>query len=187
MCRESASRLAAGTAGILLVLLTLPLSDLSASDTDTEDPWRAFRPLLGRWEGVGTGFGSVSDVTHEWSFAIDGKFLQLRTRSVTRADDGQGEVHEDIAFLSHDTDHDTFVFRQFLSEGFVNTYDVKIDPADGAVLLFAFRECESAGGMRAQLRLTFASAEEYAMALDLASSPDGEFRPCQDMKMRKVR
>lgn len=68
----------------------------------------------------------------------------------------------------------------------MNTYDVRFDPVNNEVLLFAHRECESAGGMRAQLTLSFVSDQEYVMTLDLASSPDGDFRPCQEMRMRKV-
>jgi len=123
-------------------------------------------------------------VTHDWSFVIDGHFLELRTRSLALPDSA---LHEDVAYLSLDTDRDAFVFRQFLSEGFVNTYDVRVEAGDPGKVLFAYRECESAGGMRAQLRLSFVSEDEYVMTLDLATDPEGEFRPCQEMRMRRVR
>jgi len=180
--REVVSRGAA-----VLVLLPLLWSGAAvASEPAAGEVWAPFRPFPGTWEGVAHGFGAVSDVTHEWSFVLGGRFLRLRTRSVVRGEDGPGEVHEDVAYLSHDTDRDAFVFRQFLSEGYVNTYDVRTDPDDPGAFLFAYRDGESAGGMRAQLRFRFTSDDAYDAALDLASA-EGEFRPCQEMEMHRAR
>jgi hypothetical protein len=145
--------------------------------------WAAFVPLVGEWRGEGSGFGAVSDVDHEWSFAVQGKFLQLRTRSVQRAEAGAGEVHEDVGYLSHDKDAGAFVFRQFLSEGFVNTFDVEID---GQTIRFQHRLSESAGGMRARMQLRFLSEDEYEMVLDLAA-PGKDFAACQEMRLKRVR
>lgn len=170
-----------------LLLAALSTFPALAADAGAPDEWAPFRRLVGEWQGVANGFGGTSDVTHEWSFVMGGHFLRLRTRSVVRAENGDGEVHEDVAYLSRDTDHDAFVFRQFLSEGYVNTYEVRIDPDDPDAYLFAWRESESAGGMRAQLRFRFTPDGGYDAALDLASSAEGEFRPCQEMAMRKVR
>jgi hypothetical protein len=95
--------------------------------SDEVDIWNPLKPLVGKWRGEGSGFGDVSDVTHEWKFVLRGKFLRLRTKSITRTKDKAGEFHEDTGFLSRDTDHDKFVFRQFLSEGFVNTFEVILE------------------------------------------------------------
>jgi hypothetical protein len=144
----------------------------------------AFRPLLGTWQGEGTGFGSVSDVTHEWEFAVGGQFLRLRTRSVQRPEYGSGEAHEDVGYLSHDADEDGFVFRQFLSEGFVNTFDVKTE-ADGTVV-FEHRDSESSGGMRVRMHIRFTAEDAYDAVLDLAS-PGKEFVSCQEMHMKRTK
>ena len=88
------------------------------------DPWEGLRPLVGRWQGEGAGFGNTSSVTHDWDFVLADHFLRLRTRSVSAGKDGAEEVHEDIGFVSLDTARDSFVFRQFLSEGYVNTFDL---------------------------------------------------------------
>lgn len=91
-----------------------------------------------------------------------------------------------IGFLSLDKDHDVFVFRQFLSEGFVNTFDVSIESGEKPTIVFAYREAESAGGMRVRMSLTFVAEGEYEMVLDLAG-PGKDFASCQQMVMKKVR
>jgi len=128
----------------------------------------------------------VSDVSHRWEFVIGEHFLRLRTRSVSRAADGTEEVHEDVGYVSYDADRERFVFRQFLSEGYVNTYDVNVLGDDPPAIDFAYRDAESAGGMRAQMRLVFTSPNEYEMVLDLAASGQ-PFVACQTMTMNRVR
>ncbi len=169
-----------------LIVLTLVLfwGCGSACADDAADAWRHYRPLVGHWIGAGSGFGVVSDVEHHWEFVIHDKFLRLQTRSTARQEDGAGEVHEDVGYLSQDTDRSAFVFRQFLSEGSVNTFDMSTTDREPATLLFGVRESESAGGMRVQMRLTFLSANEYEMVLELAG-PGKDFSPCQTMRMKR--
>jgi len=167
-----------------MVIAALLFATVAYGQSDT-DKWSGFRPLEGRWTGEGEGFGSVSDVTHEWGLALEGHFLQLQTVSTVRAAAGDGEVHEDVGFLSFDTDRSSYVFRQFLSEGYVNTFDVSILEGENLKILFAARESESAGGMRAQMRLEMLSDSEYEMVLDLAM-PGKDFSACQTMRMKRV-
>lgn len=170
---------------IAVLIPTLLLCASSTPAQDTGDLWQGFQPLVGRWSGEGEGFGSVSSITHAWEFVFDGKFLRLRTTSTTRAGDGQDEIHEDVGFLSYDRDHSAFVFRQFLSEGFVNTFDVSVGGESDRSILFGARESESAGGTRVQMRLRFLSETEYEMVLNLAT-PGKEFSPCQHMRLKRV-
>ena len=144
-----------------------------------EDVWAPFRALEGTWTGESTGFGTTSDVSHTWTFVLGGKFLHLTTVATPR-DEGS-EVHEDVGYLSHDTDRGVFVFRQFLGEGFVNTFDMKVD---GDTLHFTPVSAESAGGMRVRMRLTFTGADTYTMELDMAG-PDQDFSTSQEMTMRR--
>ncbi|MGD9545982.1 MAG: hypothetical protein AB7V45_00415 [Candidatus Krumholzibacteriia bacterium] len=118
-------------------------------------------------------------MTHTWEFIFDRTFLRLTTESR----DSAGGVHRDVGYLSRNTDNGTFVFRQFNSEGFVNTYDVLAGP-DGSGLNFAYRECESAGGMKARMILAMFGKEKYEMTLELARG-NMEFSPCQSMTMRR--
>ncbi len=161
---------------------------VGSSEPSEEDVWQPYRLLAGGWKGEGSGFGIVSDVTHEWEFVMGGEFLRLKTRSVPRDMESSAEVHEvheDVGYLSLDTDRDAFVFRQFLSEGFVNTFDVTADTDGFVKIVFEYRESESAGGMRARMLLEFVSQTEYEMVLELAGTGK-DFAPCQNMHMRKI-
>lgn len=158
---------------------------VGSSEPSEKDVWQPYRLLVGEWRGEGSGFGVVSDVSHNWAFVMDGKFLRLKTRSVPRDMESSAEVHEDIGYLSLDTDRDVFVFRQFLSEGFVNTFDVTADTNGLAKIVFEYRESESAGGMRARMLLEFVSQTEYEMVLELAGTGK-DFAPCQNMHMIKI-
>ncbi len=150
-----------------------------------DDPWAGLRPLIGKWEGTGAGFGTTSTVSHEWDLVLGDHFLRLQTRSVSVGKDGAEDVHEDVGYVSLDSDRRAYVFRQFLSEGFVNTYDLAVRAGENQGIEFSHREAESAGGMRAQMRLTFVGAEEYGLVLDLA--PAGkDFVACQEMHLRRA-
>ena len=173
-----------------VVCLTIYLFEMERpAVAQSEGDWGIFQTLIGTWIGEGAGFGDVSDITHEWSPVVSGQFLRLQTRSVQRQG---GEVHEDIGLLSRDRETDSFVFRQFLSEGYVVTYDVGVEKAgepagspEGSLIVFRFREAESTGGMQARMRLTFVGNDQYEMVLELAA-PGGEFAPCQQMHFSKV-
>lgn len=171
---------------IWIAMLSVLLWGTGSAGEAGDDAWQGLRPLVGEWRGEGSGFGNVSDVTHTWEFAIQERFLRLRTSSTIRGKEGPGAVHEDVGYLSRDSDRSAFVFRQFLSEGFVNVFDVSFANGEGATILFGERASESAGGMRAQMRLEFISDTEYEMVLDLAM-PGKEFAACQWMRMKKAR
>jgi hypothetical protein len=128
--------------GAAAVLATPAAAVAQTAREPAEAVWTALRPLVGQWRGEGSGFGALSDVAHDWTFVVQGNFLELRTRSVPRAEDGEGEVHEDVGYLSYDKDTDAFVFRQFLSEGVVNTFDILVED-EGRTIRFDHRHTES--------------------------------------------
>jgi hypothetical protein len=171
------------TLGFFALTMLSPIDSIQAQDPT--DHWLPFRALVGVWEGSGEGFGSISNVSHHWDFVIADGFLRLHTRSISTAEDGTQESHEDVGYLSFDADEGSFVFRQFLSEGYVNTYDVTVGGDDRGTIDFAYRDTESAGGMRARMHLVFSGDNQYEMILDLAD-PGEDFVACQWMRMRKV-
>ena len=144
-----------------------------------------FQLLVGEWEGTGEGFGSTSEVHHKWEFVLQNKFLRLSTRSIATTENGSQEIHEDIGYLSFDGDNGTWVFRHFLSEGYVNTFDIIVRGENADTIEFKHRESESAYGGRAQMHLVFSGSDEYEMILDLAD-PGADFVACQWMRMKKA-
>jgi hypothetical protein len=168
------------------LVVTASVHQASAQSPRADDLWGPFQPLVGVWEGKGSGFGTVSDVSHRWEFVIGDRFPRLLTRSIAPTEDGSLEVHEDVGYVSNDTDRGVFILRQFLSEGYVNTFDVTVRGGDPAVIEFAYRETEGAGGIRARMWLTLLDADRYEMVLDLAGAGEG-FVACQTMEMERVR
>ena len=162
-----------------MILLLACLMIVATAAMAEDDAWAPYRALQGTWIGEGTGFGETSDVSHTWTFVLDGKFLRLTTVSTPR---GEGSaVHEDVGYLSLDTDRGVFAFRHFLSEGFVNTFDMEVD---GETLRFTPKDSESAGDMQVRMRLIFTGSDTYTLELGLAT-PDQDFTTSQTMTMRR--
>jgi hypothetical protein len=154
-----------------------------ASQTNP-DKWGPVRFLLGSWKGMGDDGSTVS---HHYEFVLQDKFIRSQTRSVAVPESGDlsGEIHEDVGYFSFDPDRNTIVFRQFLSEGFVNTYILDPQNASSDSLVLTSESCEGAGDMRARLIIKAYSNDEYRMILELASSGKA-FVPCQDLTMIRV-
>jgi hypothetical protein len=170
---------------LLLVCFDLLVGGTAAAQPPPEgDPWQILHRLEGRWAGTSEGFGVVSDLTHEWAWVIDDTYLRLRTRSVPRDSAHAQDVHVDVGYMSWDTEHSAFVFRQFLNEGYVNTYDIVVKEEKGPTIVFEYREVESGKGLRARMELVFRSEDQYEMALELAF-PGKDFVGCQTMRVRR--
>jgi len=164
--------------------LTIPLA---AENPESVDPWAPVRVLLGEWRGVGSGVGGTSQVRHTYDLILNDKFVHSTTRSEFQPKEGEskGEIHEDLGFFSFDSDRGKLVFRQFLSEGFVNTYVLKALQPGSNRLVFTSESTESAGGMAARLTFTFEGPDRYKLVLELAS-PGKDFFSCQDLAMERV-
>jgi hypothetical protein len=171
-----------------LAALTVQLGALSAvSAPEADDPWGPLRVLIGNWKGEGTGLGGDATVEHSYGFILQDRFLHTKTRSVgeARPDGTAGELHEDWGIFSYDSDRNGIVLRQFLTEGFVNTYALGEPVAEGA-LVFTTESTESAGGTQARLTFEVLNENEYRQILELAP-PGKDFFRCRTMHMRRVK
>ncbi len=106
-------------------------------------------------------------------------------RNQPKEDGTPGEIHEDWGFFSFDSDREKIVFRQFLSEGFVNTYVLGDAEPGAGVLVFTSESTEGAGGMAARLTFTFDGMNAYRLVLELAP-PGKDFFACQTLMMLRV-
>jgi len=171
----------------LITVVLLVVANVDAQDTpQIVDPLEQVASLEGVWQGVGEGFGQTSKVTHEWERILDGNFLRLKTRSVSKGESGEESVHEDVGYVSWSKGEGVLRFRQFLNEGFVNTF--RVDQVKDTTLGFNF-EPESTEGednLVARMTLRFDRPNEYEMILELGSKGK-PLKACQMMKLKKVK
>ena len=170
--------------GLIFGFVLAALAVTVSATTPEKDRWEPIRFLLGSWEGSGEN----SSVTHEYAVVLQDKFIKSRTRSETEPKNGAtvGEVHEDEGFFSYDPQRATIVFRQFLSEGFVNTYVLEPRESSSEPLVFTSESCEGAGNLRARLIIHPLSPDQYRMVLELAS-PGKDFAACQTLTMQRIK
>jgi len=177
------SRSTRGSSLLFLMLGAALLVLDTARAADRVDPLAPLRFLLGSWEGG----SDAAVVTHTYELVLQDRFIQSRTRAEETNPRGEAtaEVHEDVGFFSYDQDRDQIVLRQFLSEGYVNTYSLTAQDASNDSLVFTSSSTEGAGGMRARLTIHRTAPDAYEMRLDLAA-PGKEFFTCQHLVMRRV-
>ena len=170
---------------VALAIMLCPLALSGQQDGEAPDHWAPLRQLLGTWQGGDRTSRATSHVTHVYEFVLGDTFIRSRALAVFDPGEGEaiGEVHEDVGYFSYDSDRSVLVFRQFLSEGFVNTYVLEDSGPDA--LVFVSEARESAGGMRARLTFRFAGRGRYDLALDLAS-PGKDYWTCQQLTMRRA-
>ncbi len=170
------------TAGLLLAL-----GSSWAAEPEASDPWKVIRFFVGEWAGTGTGLGGRAETRHRYEPVLEQQFIRMTTRAVfeLREGDAEPETHEDIGFFSYDSERRKIMLRQFLSEGFVNTYVLDEVGDDARLLIFNTVSAEGASGTRARLRYEILGDDEYRLVLELAP-PGRDFFACRDLVMRRV-
>ncbi len=131
--------------------------------------WAAFEFFSGEWTGMESATFGEGRGERTYELVLQGAYLLSRNRSVFAPQEGlpDGDVHDDWSVFSFDTDRDTYVLRQFNSEGFVNTF--VLDPSSSLPeqLIFVLEESENARGTRATLTLTRVDADSFDEVFDL--------------------
>ncbi len=167
---------------VLTVLSALALASVAgAQDKQPANTWEPFEYFLGEWEGTGKGNNTTSRVRTEFALVLDGQFVQVSNHSVTEPAEGEseGDVHEDVGYISYDKSRDTYVFRQFHAEGFVNQYVLESVAPDGKRIVFVTESIEGiSAGWRARTTYHIDNDNEFHVLFDLAS-PEKEFSTCQ--------
>ena len=133
--------------------------------------WTAFEFLVGKWKGSGQGEPGTSRVRREYQFVLNGKFLQVKNQSVydPQEKNPSGEVHEDWGLISYDRNRETFVFRQFHVEGFVNQYVLEASNDEGSPIRFVTEAIENIPrGWRASETYRKVSNDEFVETFELA-------------------
>jgi hypothetical protein len=169
---------------LYLVLLTGPAGGQSPTEPDR---FETFRFFLGAWEGSGEGRPGKSRVSREYALVLDGRFIEVRNRSLYAPQEGNpGEDHRDVGYLSFDSARGKYVLRQFHVEGFVNQYVHESTSEDGKTLTFVTEAIENIPpGWRARETYLLAGPDELVERFELAE-PGRAFELYSETRLRRV-
>lgn len=143
----------------------------------TADPWEPFRYFLGRWRGIGSGNPGESQVEREYKLVLNEQFIQIINRSVYEPQERnpEGEVHEDIGYLSFDRSRQRHILREFHVEGYVNQYMLEDwDPGRKTLVLRTEAIENIPPGWQARTTYEILGENEFRETFDLAG-PDQEW------------
>ena len=174
---------------LLLLVIALLGSPMGAQQgASRPDRFAALRFLAGTWRGDQSGQPGRGTAERTYQFILNDRFLQETNRSTypPQEKNKNGEVHHHMSMISYDTARKLFVFRQFHTEGFVNTY-VQQPTADDKTIVFVSEAIEnSPSGYRARETYTILSRDEFTERFDVAE-PGKEFEVYSEARFRRVR
>lgn len=169
-----------------VVLAFLPLL-FAPQTTPPADRFEPFRFFLGKWEGEGQGKPGKSRVTREYTLVLDGRFIEVRNRSLYAPQEGNpGEDHRDVGYMSFDAARNKHVLRQFHVEGFVNQYVHDSTSEDGKTIVFVTEAIENIPpGWRARETYSLQAPNELIERFELAE-PGKEFELYSETRLRRI-
>ena len=141
----------------------------AAQQGETPDRWSAFEFFVGAWAGEESATFGDGRGQRTYELVLQDRYLLSRNRSIFPPQDGlpDGDDHEDWTVVSYDDDRDTYVLRQFNSEGFVNTFVLDDASTPPERIVFVLEASENARGTRATLTLTRLDADSFEEVFDL--------------------
>ena len=152
------------------------------------DRFAALRFLVGTWRGDQAGQPGRGTAERTYQFILNDRFLQETNTSTypPQEKNKNGEVHHHISMISYDTARKLFVFRQFHTEGFVNTY-VQQPTGDDKTFMFVSEAIENIpAGYRARETYTILSRDEFTERFEVAE-PGKDFELYSEAHLRRVR
>ena len=173
---------------VLLVIVLLGAQAGAQQGGSQPDRFATLRFLAGTWLGDQAGQPGRGAAERTYQFILKDRFLQETNTSTYPAQEKNenGEVHRHISMISYDTARKLFVFRQFHTEGFVNTY-VQQATADDKAIVFVSEAIENIpAGYRARETYTILSRDEFTERFEIAE-PGKDFALYSEARMRRVR
>ncbi|MXW71385.1 MAG: hypothetical protein F4Y71_03135 [Acidobacteria bacterium] len=157
---------------LLIVSAALPATGQTrppGQNWGESERWAAFEFFAGEWVGEETATFGEGRGERTYELVLQDAYLLSRNRSVFPPHDGlpEGDVHDDWTVMSFDRDRDTYVLRQFNSEGYVNTFVLDAASSPPERMIFVLEESENARGTRATLTLTQIDANAFEEVFDL--------------------
>ncbi len=173
---------------ILLVIAVLGPQAGSQQGASKPDRFAALRFLAGTWRGDQAGQPGRGTAERTYQFILNDRFLQETNTSTypPQEKNKNGEVHHHMSMISYDTARKLFVFRQFHTEGFVNTY-VQQPSADDKTIVFVSEAIENIPtGYRARETYTILSRDEFTERFEIAE-PGKDFELYSEARLKRVR
>jgi hypothetical protein len=174
--------------GILTAAMIAAVSLLAQQQSAKPGSFQLLRFMVGRWSGVQSGEPGTGKSERTYEFVLDGKFLQVRNESTypPQEKNKAGEVHHDMGMIGYDRARKKLVFRQFHTEGFVNTY-VQQESGDPKKLVFETEAIEDIpAGFRARETYTIMSNDEFMERFEVAE-PGKDFGLYSEAHFKRVK
>lgn len=161
---------------IQLIALILFFTNLCLGQSSSQDSiWQPLQNFIGEWVGNGSGEPGEGSYERSYNFIFNKKFIEVKNKSVypPDANNPEGEIHEDIGYISFDKIRKIFVLRQFHKEGFVNQYKQDTISSDGKRIVFISESIENIKpGWRAKEIYQIFGEKEFSETFEL--SPPGK-------------
>jgi hypothetical protein len=173
---------------ILLVIALLGAPTGAQEGTAKPDRFASLRFLAGNWRGDQGGQPGRGTAERTYRFILNDRFLQETNTSTypPQEKNRNGEVHHHLSMISYDTARKLFVFRQFHTEGFVNTY-VQQPTSDVKTIVFLSEAIENIpAGYRARETYTILSRDEFTERFEIAE-PGKDFELYSEAHFKRVR
>jgi hypothetical protein len=175
-------------AGIVLALAFLAVQAGAQDGAPKTDRFAPLRFLVGTWRGDQAGKPGQGTAERTYEFILNDRFLQETNTSAYPPQEKNriGEVHHHMSVISYDATRNRFVFRQFHTEGFVNTY-VQEPGHDEKTIVFVSESIENIpAGWRARETYTVLNRDEFSERFDLAE-PGRDFELYSEAHLKRVR
>jgi hypothetical protein len=174
---------------IIAVLVVLLHAEISAQTTKHDSIWLPLKVFVGNWQGKGGGEPGNGEYERTYQFVLNKKFIEIRNKSTYPPSEKNpnGEVHEDVGYISYDKARRTFVLRQFHIEGFVNQYTLQSISDDGKKLMFASEAIENIpAGWRAKETYDIIDENQIQETFELAQ-PNKDFEVYSKVILHRIK
>jgi hypothetical protein len=175
-------------AAILLVMALLVASARSQEGLTKPDHFAQLRFLAGTWRGDQVGQPGRGTAERTYKFILNDRFLQETNTSTypPQEKNKNGEIHHHMSMIGYDAARKLFVFRQFHSEGFVNTY-LQQPASDEKTIVFVSEAIENIPvGYRARETYTILSGDEFTERFEI-SELGKDFELYSETRFKRVR
>jgi hypothetical protein len=155
----------------LKTLLTVVIIFFASIPSFSQNPFKDFNFLIGKWQGVETGVAGdgIGFRTYEYDlnkYVIVEKNMSTFPKSEKKP---RGEVHRDFGVVSYNSNDSLIVFRQFFIEGYTSIYVLDKAASTTEKFVFVTREIENnPGNWKSRSTLYKISDSEFKETFEIA-------------------